>query len=90
MEGRKERGMAGALRGGRGRQELGGAGSRRFLPPSTGRQGRAGKQRTAGRHSPQVPPGSVPHRARQAAGMGKREHSAVRASPCPGTLSRID
>lgn len=93
VEGRKERGMAGSPeRGGCLREEgeagAGGAESRFFLRHSTGRHGTCGKAEDhGGRHSPQgslrFSP-SLHSRARQAAGMGKREYSTVRVSSCPG------
>lgn len=87
--------MAGSPeRGGCPREEEGGRSSVVHREPLLPRaqhgdgMGCAGKQRTArGPHSPQgsldFSP-SLHSRARQAAGMGKREHSTVRVSSCPG------
>lgn len=74
---------------GRGRQELGGA--QRAASSSGTARGRHGTCRKAeDRVEPTLPSGSLGFspslhlRARQAAGMGKKEHSTVRVSSCPG------
>lgn len=85
MAGSPERG--GCLREGEGGRSSGVQRAASSSSTARGGRGRAGKRGPRGPHPPQGPLGSspsLPSRARPAAGTGKRPHSTVRESSCPG------